>query len=63
MLAVVIHNLAEITVLAEKIGVPRHAFLDFMNNSVMGSAPRRQRAGSPSRSRRCAYFSVSSEPK
>ncbi len=37
MLAVVIHNLAEITLLAEKVGVPRHAFLDFMNNSVMGS--------------------------
>jgi 3-hydroxyisobutyrate dehydrogenase len=27
----------EITVLAEKAGVPRRAFLDFMNNSVMGS--------------------------
>ena len=37
MLGVVIQNLAEITVLAEKAGVPRHAFLDFMNNSVMGS--------------------------
>ncbi len=37
MLGVVIQNLAEITVLAEKIGVPRHAFLDFINNSVMGS--------------------------
>ena len=37
MLGVVIQNLAEITVLAEKHGVPRHAFLDFMNNSVMGS--------------------------
>ena len=30
-------SLAEITVLAEKAGVPRHAFLDFMNKSVMGS--------------------------
>ncbi len=37
MLGVVIQNLAEITILAEKIGVPRHAFLDFINNSVMGS--------------------------
>ena len=27
----------EITVLAEKWGVPRHALLDFLNNSVMGS--------------------------
>ena len=30
-------SLAEITVLAEKRGVPRHALLDFINNSVMGS--------------------------
>lgn len=37
MLGVVIQNLAEITILAQKHGVPRHAFLDFMNNSVMGS--------------------------
>lgn len=36
-LGVVTQNLAEITVLCEKAGVPRHAFLDFMNNSVMGS--------------------------
>jgi 3-hydroxyisobutyrate dehydrogenase len=36
-LGVVTQNLAEITVLAEKAGVPRSAFLDFMNNSVMGS--------------------------
>jgi 3-hydroxyisobutyrate dehydrogenase len=36
-LGVVIQNLAEITVLAEKAGVPRRDFLDFMNNSVMGS--------------------------
>jgi 3-hydroxyisobutyrate dehydrogenase len=36
-LGVVIQNLAEITVLAEKAGVPRHAFLAFINNSVMGS--------------------------
>jgi 3-hydroxyisobutyrate dehydrogenase len=37
MLGVVITNLIEITLLAQKAGVPRHAFLDFMNNSVMGS--------------------------
>lgn len=36
-LGVVIQNLIEIVVLAEKAGVPRAAFLDFMNNSVMGS--------------------------
>lgn len=36
-LGVVTQSLAEITVLAEKAGLPRHAFLDFMNNSVMGS--------------------------
>jgi 3-hydroxyisobutyrate dehydrogenase len=37
MLGVVIQNLAEITVLAEKAGLPRAPFLAFMNNSVMGS--------------------------
>jgi 3-hydroxyisobutyrate dehydrogenase len=37
MLGVVIENLIEITLLAQKAGVPRHAFLEFMNNSVMGS--------------------------
>ena len=36
-LGVVTQSLAEITVLAEKGGVPRHAFLDFINKSVMGS--------------------------
>lgn len=36
-LGTVIQNLAEITILAQKAGVPRHAFLDFINNSVMGS--------------------------
>src|SRR5207248_798729 len=36
-LGVVIQNLAEITVLAQKAGVPRHAFLEFMNASVLGS--------------------------
>ena len=37
MLGVVTQCLAEITVLAQKAGVPRHAFLDFLNQSVMGS--------------------------
>jgi 3-hydroxyisobutyrate dehydrogenase len=37
MLSVVIENLIEITLLANKMGVPRHAFLAFINNSVMGS--------------------------
>ncbi len=37
MLGVVTQNLAEITVLAEKGGIPRAAFLEFLNNSVMGS--------------------------
>jgi 3-hydroxyisobutyrate dehydrogenase len=36
-LAVVIENLIEVTLLAQKAGVPRHAFLKFMNASVMGS--------------------------
>ena len=37
MLGVVTQCLAEITVLCEKGGVPRHSFLEFLNNSVMGS--------------------------
>ena len=37
MLGVVIENLIEITLLVNKMGVPRQAFLAFMNNSVMGS--------------------------
>jgi 3-hydroxyisobutyrate dehydrogenase len=37
MLGVVIENLIEITLLANKMGVPRQAFLSFINNSVMGS--------------------------
>jgi 3-hydroxyisobutyrate dehydrogenase len=37
MLGVVTQCMAEITVLAEKGGVPRSAFLEFLNNSVMGS--------------------------
>ncbi|HET7527836.1 MAG TPA: NAD(P)-dependent oxidoreductase [Burkholderiaceae bacterium] len=36
-LGVVIQSLSEITILAQKAGVPRHAFLDFINQSVMGS--------------------------
>ncbi len=37
MLGVVIENLIEITLLTNKLGVPREAFLAFLNNSVMGS--------------------------
>ena len=37
MLGVVIQSLCEITVLAQKAGMSRHAFLDFLNKSVMGS--------------------------
>jgi len=37
MLGVVIENLIEITLLTNKMGVPRHAFLAFLNRSVMGS--------------------------
>ena len=37
LLGVYTQNLAEITILAQKAGVPRHAFLEFINNSVMGS--------------------------
>lgn len=37
MLGVVTQSMAEVTVLAEKAGVPRHALLDFINKSVMGS--------------------------
>ncbi len=37
MLGVVTQSLAEITVLAEKGGMTRAAFLEFLNNSVMGS--------------------------
>jgi 3-hydroxyisobutyrate dehydrogenase-like beta-hydroxyacid dehydrogenase len=37
LLGVVIQSVAEVTVLAEKGGVSRAAFLDFLNNSVMGS--------------------------
>jgi 3-hydroxyisobutyrate dehydrogenase len=37
MLGVVTQSLAEITILAQKAGMQRHAFLDFLNKSVMGS--------------------------
>jgi 3-hydroxyisobutyrate dehydrogenase-like beta-hydroxyacid dehydrogenase len=36
-LGVITQSLAEITVLAQKAGVPRHALLDFINKSVLGS--------------------------
>lgn len=45
-LGVVIQSLAEITILAQKTGVPRHAFLDFINKSVMGSTFTRYKAPS-----------------
>ena len=37
MFGVVIQNLCEITVLAEKAGIPRHLFLESINDSVLGS--------------------------
>jgi len=37
LLGVLAQTLSEITILAQKAGVPRHAFLDFMNKSVLGS--------------------------
>jgi len=37
LLGVITQNIAEMTVLAERAGVPRHAFLEFLNNSVLGS--------------------------
>ena len=37
LLGITIQALAEITILAQKAGVSRHAFLDFINQSVMGS--------------------------
>ena len=35
-LSVVIQSMCEITILAQKAGMPRHAFLEFMNNSIFG---------------------------
>jgi len=37
MFGVIIQNLCEITVLAEKAGIPRHVFLESINDSVLGS--------------------------
>lgn len=37
MFGVIIQNLCEITVLAEKAGIPRHIFLESINDSVLGS--------------------------
>jgi hypothetical protein len=37
MFGVVIQNLCEITVMAEKAGIPRHVFLESINDSVVGS--------------------------
>jgi 3-hydroxyisobutyrate dehydrogenase len=37
MFGVVIQSLCEITVLAEKSGIPRHVFLESINDSVLGS--------------------------
>ena len=36
-LGVVIQSLCEVAILAQKAGMPRHAFLDFLNKSVVGS--------------------------
>ena len=44
MLGVVTQSLAEITILAQKAGMERHAFLDFLNKSVMGSMFTRYKA-------------------
>jgi 3-hydroxyisobutyrate dehydrogenase len=37
MFGVIIQSLCEITVLAEKAGIPRHVFLQSINDSVLGS--------------------------
>jgi 3-hydroxyisobutyrate dehydrogenase len=37
MFGVIIQNLCEITVMAEKAGIPRHVFLPSINESVLGS--------------------------
>ena len=44
MLGVLTQSLAEVTVLAQKAGMPRHAFLDFLNKSVIGSPFTRYKA-------------------
>ncbi len=43
-LAVVSEHMMEITLLAEKAGISRHAFLQFLNDSVMGSTFTRYKA-------------------
>jgi len=70
MLGVVIENLIEITLLANKMGVPRHAFLAFINNSVMARRSRatnRRRWSISTGPRRlrpscCARTSISASP-
>jgi 3-hydroxyisobutyrate dehydrogenase len=37
LLGVMTQSLAEVIILAQKAGMPRHAFLDFLNKSVLGS--------------------------
>ena len=37
MFGVIIQSLCEITLLAEKAGIPRHVFLESINSSVLGS--------------------------
>jgi 3-hydroxyisobutyrate dehydrogenase len=37
MFGVIIHSLCEITLLAERAGIPRHVFLESINQSVLGS--------------------------
>jgi 3-hydroxyisobutyrate dehydrogenase len=37
LLGATLANLIEVTLMAQKAGVPRHAFLKFINSSVMGS--------------------------
>ena len=37
MFGVIIHSLCEITLMAEKAGIPRHVFLASINDSVLGS--------------------------
>ncbi len=37
MFGVIIQTFCEVTVLAEKAGIPRHVFLESINNSVLGS--------------------------
>jgi 3-hydroxyisobutyrate dehydrogenase-like beta-hydroxyacid dehydrogenase len=44
LLGVLTQSLAEVTILAQKAGMTRHAFLDFFNKSVMGSGFTRYKA-------------------